>query len=270
MAIKIEAGSTDTDKPLLLHRSVFDDGTVTVSDETSDGPGLNCMEDSTFDFWDTSAATSTIQVDVGWAGVWCDCVGIEAHTLGTDGATVEVQYSSDAVSWTTILTSTPTDNTCIIGVFPITKKRYWRVRVTDGPSLIGVLKLGRRVIIPTGVLSGHVAINNSSRIEGLSNKSITGQFLGDRIIRTGAETTIDFGLLYTNFVDDYLTDFKTDYNDLRTFFYAGAPSVYPLDLGYCKRPSGGSELRPSYDEGGLMMGISFDVDVFTDSTSGRL
>lgn len=267
--LEVTSGATDLTKPLILHRNVFEYGVVTFSNETSEGSGLNCLEDTTYDYWDTVGSTETATVDLG-AATSCDCVGIDAHTIGTDGATVAVEYSANNIDWTEIWTHTPTDNSCILGIWPATSARYWRVVVSDGPALIGVIKLGSRVIIPTGVMTGFIGIPHSRKVDLLSNNSITGQFIGTKVIKHGAMTTIDFGLIDREWAEDNLQSFEDDYNNGRAFFFAASPQSAIKDIAYCKRPDGSSELNPGYQEGGVLMNYAFEAMIFADGTSPRM
>lgn len=263
MSVIIDSGSTDTNLPMLLYYSIFEDGDVTVSSETADGAGANALEDTTFDFWTPATFPAQITVDYGSA-VECDCVGIAAHDAGTNGSTYVVQSSDDGSAWTTRFSLAPLTNDTVLGIFPAISARYWRVRCSTAISSTGVIKLGKRLIIPGGVLSGHVSVNHSHKIELLNNTSIKGQFLGNRILRIGAETEINFGLLETSFVDNDMAVFEAHYNSGRTFFYAGSPLSYPEDYGYCWRPEGADELRPSYQEGGTLMQVDMAVSVYVD------
>lgn len=261
MSIEIETGATQTDKPLLLYQNVFEDGTVTVASETADGLGLNAVEDTTFDFWTPSIANSGIAVDYGSA-VQCDCFGVAAHTAGTAGTTIYVQSSNDGVTYTNRSIVSPLTDETIVSIFPAVSARYWRVLQGDAVCSIGVLKLGKRLVIPDGVISGGVAINHANRYELLTNMSVKGQFLGTRIKMIGAETNIDFGLMDTDFVDNDMAVFEHHFNSGRTFFYAGSPSEWPEDYGYCWRS--GDELRPTRDEGGVLSQVSMDVACYAE------
>jgi hypothetical protein len=261
MTVVIETGSTDQNNPLALYENVFESGTVTVSSEATDGDGLNAIEDSTFDYWTPSAVPANIAVDCGSA-VECDCVGIASHTAGTAGTTVKVQSSDDGATWTTRLTFEPADNTTMMGIFPVVSARYWRVLQEDAIASLGVIKLGKSLVFPGGVLSGHIAINHSQRVDLLNNMSMKGQFLGNRIISLGAETEINFGLVETDFVDTDMADFEAHYNSGRTFFFASSLFAWPDDFGYCWRSD--SELRPSYEEGGTLTNLNMGVSVFVE------
>ena len=261
MTIVIAANTPSTEKPTLLIENILTEGDLTVSSETSDGAGLNALSDTTFDFWTPSATNARLDVDMGEA-VTCDAVGIAAHTLGTDGASFRVRSSNTGFTdLTTRIDHSPLTDDTIIGLFQSVSARYWRFQIYNGPASIGVVKIGKRVIVPTGVLLGHVGANHGERIELLSNDSINGQFLGTRVIRRSAEINIDFGLVSKEFVENDLAMFEYNYNQGRTFFYAGSPANLPNDIGYCKRPSASQELRPNY-EGGDLMQLDFEAQVY--------
>jgi hypothetical protein len=263
MTITIASGTIAPDKPAILWNNVFNDGTVTVSSETADGAGANALEETTFDFWIPSAVLASISVDLGSARI-CDAAGIAAHTIGSTGASVEVQSSDNGATWVTRAASTPSDNETILILFPAVSARYWRILLTGAVAAIGVVKLGRRLIIPTGVLSGHVGLHHAREIELLTNQSIKGQFLGNRIIKMGAETDINFGLMDVEFVENDMAEFERHYNEGGTFFYAGSPSRLPKDVGYCWRQERAGSMRPSYDEGSTLMNVSIQVAAYVD------
>lgn len=261
MTIQIETGAADTNVATMLYQNVFEDGTVTVSSETTDGAGLNSVEDTTFDFWTPAGVPANLDIDYG-DDVECDCLGIAAHTAGTDGATIEVQYSDDDVIYTTAATIDPLTDDTIMVIFPAVSARYWRVRVTSAVCSIGVVKLGKRLVMPCGVLTGGVPVNHSEIVELMTNTSVRGQYLGTRIKRVGAEINPNFGLIDADFVDNYMSVFEAHFNSGRTFFYAGSPSEWPNDYGYGWR--NGGELRPSTEEGGTMYSVSMGMGLYVE------
>jgi hypothetical protein len=263
MTMVLSSAAQSPTLPTILFNNVFEQGIVTVSSETPDGFGANALEDTTFDFWRPASVPAQITVDAG-VPVSCDCLGIAAHDLGMSGSIVRVQSSDDNATWTNRLSFSPLTDQTIIGIFALVTARYWRVRIEGFVASIGVIKLGRRVIIPTGVLSGHTAINHSHNVELLTNTSIKGQFLGNRIERIGASASINFGLIETDFVENQLATFERHYNSGRTFFFASSPFKYPKDIGYCWRGGGSGELRPAYEEGGTLMQVNMDVDCYVE------
>lgn len=261
MTIEIASGTPSLEKPTMLADNLFTQGTFSVTSETSDGSGANALSDGTFDYWTGSAEIYAAIVDMG-TDTEADAVGIAAHTCGTDGVVLRVQTSPDNTTWTTRLTITPTDDSTIMGVWPVVSSRYWRVQVfSGGPTSIGVLKLGKRIVIPSGVSLGYVSIDHAQRIDLLSNDSMNGQFLGTRVERRSGDVSLDMGLVPRSFIEGDFAEFEIMYNEGRTFFYCGSPSNLPLDTGYCKRPANGQEIRPSH-VGGDLMQLQFGAQVY--------
>jgi len=261
MTIEIETGSTSTTGANILYENLFHTGTVTASTEAADGEAANAANEPTWDFWTPTAVPAWIKVDAG-STVSCDAAAVAAHDIGSTGATVQVQSSPDDATWTTQGSVAPTDDSVIIILFPSVSARYWRLRVIDAVASIGVAYIGSRLTFTRSVLSGHVALNNAKRVELMNTTTIGGQFLGNRIRRIGAETSVNFGLVDTGFADGDFAPFKDWYNDGHAFFFASSPLVWPDDVGYCWRPEGASEIRPVYEEGGLLTNLSMDVAAY--------
>lgn len=257
MSIIVESDAENVNEALLLYNNVFEEGTITSTPGTDHE---NAIEDTTFDYWITGPPNSKLKVSLG-AGYTCDCVGVAAHTMGTDGASFRVQHSSDGMSWTgaTSLISPLTDETIMVKFKPVTAD-YWRFMITTADTTIGVVKLGEALKMPNGVLSGHTAINHANRIKLLTNNSVGGHFLGSRVKSIGGETDINFGLIETSYLENDMAMFESHFNNGRAFFYAGAPDSFPDDCGYCWR--NGDEMRPSYEEGGTLANISLSVAVY--------
>jgi len=262
MSVEIETGATDTANATVLYQNIFENGTVTTNSQTSDGAALNAVEDTTFDFWTPAGVPARIRVDYG-EDVECDCMGIASHTAGSEGTTIVVEYSDDGVSFTEVASVSPLTDDTIMVIFPSTSAQYWQIRQTDAACSIGVVKLGKRLVFPSGVISGHIGINHSSRVELLTpNVSQQGQFLGTRVKRIGARANINFGQIETDFVDNDMAMFEYHFNSGRTFFYAGSPSEWPEDYGYAWRA--GREMRPSYDEGGELSQVDIEADFYVE------
>lgn len=264
MTIEIEAGTVAQDKPSILWDNIFERGTVTASSTAVDGDAANAYaEDTTFDFWTPDTNFGVITVDMG-SDVECDCLGVAAHTLGTVGTEITVESSDNGSDWVIRGRVTPITDDTLMLFFPIVSARYWRVYMDDTIASIGVIKLGKRLIIPTGVLSGHTAINHAQEVELLNNMSVKGQFLGNRIVKLGAETSINFGMIEADFVDNDMAAFEAHYNEGRSFFYAGSPRKFPKDVGYCWRQDRAGTLRPNYQEGGELMQVELQVAAYVE------
>lgn len=258
MTVILGIGANDIAGASILYSNVFETGTVTASTSAVDGDALNATDQSTWDFWTPTAVPAWIKVDAGSA-VELDGAGIAAHTLGTAGAVIKLQYSLDNVAWVDVATDTPVTDELIFIAFSRITARYWRFYITGAIASIGVVSVGSRLKFSHGVLSGHTGLNNAIQSELMSTETVSGQFGPSRVVRRGAETSLNFGLVDTSFGDGLFASFRVHYNDGGTFFYAGSPLRWPKDIGYCKRPDGGRSLNPAYVEAGQLMEIAFDV-----------
>lgn len=261
MTIQIEVGASDVNKTALLYQSILENGTLTASSEAADGDVDNAAGDETNDFWTPAVVPANMHVDYGSA-VECDTIGITAHNAGTNGSTLTLETSTDDSTWTERAVMEPLTDDTILVIFPSVTAQYWRVVMSGAVCSLGVVKIGKRLVMPSGPLSGHVAVNHAKRVEMMTNTSIKGQFLKSRIIRIGADLDLNFGLVGTDFVDNDMIDFESHFDNGRTFFYIGNPVKYPLDNGYCWRS--GDEMRPSYEEGGILMNVSFEVSAYVE------
>ena len=259
MTVIIRNGATETDVINVLFQNMYDEGTATYSSAASGFPGANAQDDATWNAWKPSSVPAYATVDLGSA-VMCNAVGIAAHDMATVGASFSVQYSSNGSSWTTISASyTPTNNDTIFVFFANTYARYWRIAITGAAATLGVLKIGAALKFPCGPLSGHKPLHHSRKVEMLSNKSMGGNFLGNRPVSYGAETNVNVGMVGREWAEVDLSAFEMHYNNGGAFFYCGSPSDIPKDMGYCRREGNMPEMSITWVEGDVMADVNFDV-----------
>jgi len=262
MTVIIRAGATNTNVINVLHQNIFAEGTLTYSTQATDYNASNITDDATWNAWKPTAVAAYVQVDYG-ADVTCDMLGVSAHDMFTQGASFSLQHSADGISWTTISASyTPTDNDDIIVCFQSTAARYWRFNLTGAVASIGVIKLGEKLAFPCAPLVGHTALHHARKYEMLTNDSIGGQFLNNRVVRIGAETSVNVGSVDRDWAETDLAEFELAFNQGVTFFYCGAPSDIPKDMGYCRRPSGDAEMNISWIEGDILADVSFGIQSY--------
>jgi F5/8 type C domain len=264
MTVIIASGALGTTGANLLYRNLLLEGTLTATSEAADGLVENAVSGETWDYWKQTVTASNMAVDLGSAKT-CDGCGISAHTIGTSGAMVNVQYSSDNATWFTAATSSPTNNDTLFFVFPPLSYRYWRIQIIGAICSLGVVILGQRLQFSSGVLTGHTSMHNAKKSKLLSTNTISGQHRNNRITRMGIEGKIDFGLVATSFGDGAFQEFKDHYNAGKIFFYAGSPLNYPKDTALCWRPESAGDISPSYQEGGALMDLSMEVSAFVDT-----
>ena len=253
----------DKNKPCVLYDNLMAQG-VFISSSTASGYNvLNAVSGTTWDFWKpASAGNFACRVDTGSAHE-ADCAFIDAHNIVGD---VRVQGSTDDVTWVAVTeTVTVSDGNPIMFIWRGVSYRYWRFEFDcDIAPEIGVLMMGKRLVFLQGVDVSHTSIQHSQQFELLGGNSLSGQFTGQKIIKRSASVEVVFPLLDAAWVDTTLVDFEYHYNSGQPFAFATMPAKYPKDMGYCQRPEGASELRPSYYEGGLYEEFTMALGVYVN------
>jgi hypothetical protein len=259
MTIDIENTPTNTDSlPTILSDNIFTSGTLSASTEAAGYPKENAVSEATYNAWKPTALPATLSIDKGVA-VSVNSAALVAHNCGTSGNTVEVQSSTDNTTWTTRATVVPTDDTTILMLFTAVSARYWRFRFTNGSApFVGVAMAGARFNFPAGVLPPYTPVWLSQTYELLTATTVGGQFLGNRILRQGGQTTINLVSVERNFAETTILPFREHYNSGKAFVWAAGPSIFTKDVGYVWRTEG-SVLAPTFDETGSWMSVGMEV-----------
>lgn len=245
--------SGTSNNPVIAWDNLAASGTVTtdVGTEQSDGAAVNAVTGTTYDYWSAEEDTGEVCLqivfgddqDIGFAA-------IAAHNLGALGATVEVQYSTDAGSnWTTVAagSSAPTDDQAIAWHFTEVSADYWRLRITgldtDAIASVGVFFLGVPLVVERRLYQGYTPPLTPTEVVLQSNVSSGGHLLGSSTVFTGSRTQAQLNYLTPAFVrgDDWLS-FQQHFNAGGGFFWAWRPEKYG-DLFYAWRE--GNPIIPS-------------------------
>lgn len=259
MTLIIQSGATETNVINVLYSSVFETGVLTGSNETEGYVAANVIDDATWNGWRPSEVPANVRTDCT-VDVICDMAGIAAHDMATSGAGFRVQYSADTFTWTTVSdTVYPLTNDDIFVCFPQASARYWRVEIVGAICTVGVIKLGKKLAFPCAPIEGHKPLHHARKVEMLSNKSMGGNFLGNRPVSIGAETSVNIGMVDRDWAENDLAAFEWHYNTGRAFFYCGSPSDTAKDRGYCRREGGMNEMSVTWVEGDLMADVSFEL-----------
>ncbi|MCU0732554.1 MAG: hypothetical protein MUE84_13345, partial [Hyphomonas sp.] len=115
----------------LLARNLLAEGTITNALLPSGAPRADAVTEDTTEYWAPTGA-DTLRATITGAA---DICFIAAHTLGSAGRSLSVQYYDGAV-WQTIATVAPTDNSPFMVVFPNRTATQWGISVT-GACQIG-------------------------------------------------------------------------------------------------------------------------------------
>lgn len=127
---------------------------------------VSMVTDQTWEYQHTGSASAN----------YC-CIG--AHTLGTSGCSVKVQYY-EAGGWIDLTTThTPPDDSPIFFMFPEQAATRWRIYLSGGSAPeIAVVKFGVALEIPRPMFGGHSPITLARSTVLRSNRSETGEYLG--------------------------------------------------------------------------------------------
>lgn len=243
-------------QPMVSYRNLLANGTITNALLPSGAPRADAVTEDTTEYWAPTGA-DTLRVTLASAEP-ADVCFIAAHTLGTEGESLSVQYLDG--TWQTLATITPTDDQPFMVVFPRKTATQWGISVT-GACQIGVAWIGPRIVIPGGVVPDYSPVWASRRVEKYPGVTRRGHFRGQRIERIGASLSVQFMPLEHDFALNDLSGFRDHYNEGRAFIWASAPMVFPDDAAYCWAPDN-AVFAPSIRAGGDLVNLSLAMEAF--------
>ncbi len=169
---------------------------------------------------------------------------IAAHNLGTIGATVSLQYSTnDGATWNDCGagTVTPADDQAIGWYFDATGAALWRFLVTGAGSNdveIAAAFLGTALTVSQRIYRGYRPPLTPTEVALQANVSEGGNLLGSAVVRTGSRTQARFTDLEPAFIRSAAwLGFQRHFNRGGGFFWAWRPTKYG-DLHYAWREGG--------------------------------
>jgi len=242
------------------HATITRTGSLEASGEEAGFEADAALNPLTYEFWRPDALPATWRIDASSA-VSVDYVGIAAHTLGFDEATVKPQWSDDNSAWndvTDLSAHSPTDDGPILFLFAAESHRYWRIHVSGtGIPSIGVIFIGAALAMPRPIYGGHSPLDLSRTTVIRPQRSERGQFLGRSIVRSGFTADYAWQHLTPAF---YRDEFDVFVEDARRFpfFLAWRPSTFPESVGYVWT---GQDISPSnMGIGKGLMSVSLSVE----------
>ena len=262
--IEIELGVTDQTKPMVMFGNVFAGGTLTATSQ-ADGFDVGYIADYETGYgWKPAVDTIARATVVLGAGVEANCFFVTSHNLGSNAATLTLEYYN-GVTWVGVYSVTPTTNDDIMYLFNDITASQWRVSQVGGASFIGVVRLGSRLVFPNGIDQSYSSIPHAKVVEVQGMQTVSGAYVGQMITRYGFKTSATFPLLDSSWVDTDMKPFETHYNDALPFVYAANPQRFPDDYGYCWRPSNSGTLMPKYKEGGMYEEFTIELQGFVNA-----
>jgi len=186
----------------------------------------------TYEFWQPASLPSTWEYN-HTTSAECDYCAIAAHTMGTNGNTLQVQYH-DGSSWVDLIASTAiTSDAPIFVIFGVQTRSRWRIRISNGTAPnIGVIKFGKALQMQRPIYGGHAPVDLARQTILRSNNSETGNYLGRSKLRSIHATTYDWNNLSAAWVEENWPGFQTAV-ETEPFFIAWRPET-KQDVGFCQ------------------------------------
>jgi hypothetical protein len=266
--ILFHAGMPPSASPFVLFNNLFAAPGVifTASSSAAGFDPASVAAENTYQEWKAGSVSATLTVDLGSAKN-LDTVALGANNFGTVGATVQIQYSLDGVSYSTLATSATLVRNwplAVLSASPVSA-RYIRFNFDQAPLpsaavVVGVAYAGLRLDFPGWLGPDFVRPADAITIEGQPSRSLEGHYLGAIIRRKAGRLSPRLSPLSRDWADANLAAFRAHYDELRPFFFAPGPAAFPNDLIYAWRGNGADELRPMILASGRSVSFSMELD----------
>lgn len=193
-----------------------------------DGP----LSSLTYERWKPDALAATWEYDHGSSAEADYCV-IGAHTMGTNGNTLEVQYYNGS-SWVDLIPATAiTNNSPVFAIFGPQTRQRWRIRITNGTApLVGVVKFGSAMQMERPLYGEYTPPDYARQTTLSANYSESGEFLGRTKVQSHLDFDIGWRSLTRSWCDANWLPFILQI-ETEPFFLAPVPSVYP-EVSLCQ------------------------------------
>lgn len=236
--------------------------TVTGTTAEAAFPADAIKRQTTWERWKPTGTTNEDLLITPATSQDANYIGIAAHTLGSSGATVALAYSVDNVTFTTIETLSPADNSAIMILFTSVSAGYWRIRITSATSApnIGVVYIGKTLDMDRPIYGGHSPINLSRQTVVRPTESEKGQWLGRSVIRYGLQTSYDWENLaaawYRANFDPFVKAAR-----FRPFFIAWRPETFPQEVAFGWTSN---DIQPKNSGTRDLMSVSVSMSAYAD------
>lgn len=207
----------------ILHSGNWLAGTVTASSTDADYFAAAPDNSLTYEKWKPATLPATWELDAGAGEV--NACGIAAHTCGTSGATVDLEYW-DGSAWQSVDTVSPTTDEPILFMFARVPSGRWRISVSGSTAPeIGVIRFGLSVEMTRPIYGGHTPIVFARQTTMRANESETGEFLGRTKLRTSLSTTYSWSHVTADWMREYWLPLQKAI-ETEPFFIAWRPATF--------------------------------------------
>lgn len=234
-------------KPRIGYENLLFERPVSSFSATSSAPGYPAdavSRPDTAERWRGESSSDTLTINLGATRSF-NYIGIAAHTLGSEGASVTVQGEQ----------ITPADNRPILLLMEDRSDYQINLNISGGPASIGVVYVGRVLEVMRPVYGGHTPGALSRETTLKRSLSRGGQFLGQQIRRKGTSSGLDLANLSPEWYRDRFDPF-VEHARRFPFFLAWRPTRFPDEVMYAWAPD---DIKPSNSGTRDLMEVSFSV-----------
>lgn len=246
--------------PTLLWDNILEGSTLSESNDSA----VNLLDYATNTYWvpNSVSPAGNIQFTLDETK-GASYLAVASHNLHTNGCTLLLQRYT--TTWEDVFSYTPENDSIFFVPFNYVEAQDWRIRV-EGDSIpsIGILFLGKALQFETGILPSYTPMYMAEDIDLLTSRTITGQFMPNRIERRGLSTSFNLNILDREFIEgSEFQEFRRYHNDGGSFFFASNPNELRDDVSYCWRQANGI-MQPTFAENGIFYSVKLALEGFLD------
>jgi hypothetical protein len=231
---------------------------VSADEQADDEPAVNLANPATYLKWrGTTTDEQSVQVTLSSAAD-VNYFAIAKHNLGSSGATIQFQSSTDGSTWDDVTSAIVLNtNYVVIYEFDTVFAQYFRLLITPGsePPSIAVLYIGEILILQRRIYVGHTPFPFGRKTTVSNGRSESGEFLGRVLRRQFLESSVDMQNLtptwYRQYFEPFVESAKT-----QPFFWSWRPGSYPNECGYAWLTD---DVKPQNSRSNGMMSVSFSM-----------
>lgn len=221
----------------VLSRSNYRGG---VGNTLPSNPAFLAFNDSTSDRWksvDSDAHTMVFDLDKSPL----DFVGIAAHRglVGRQLTITAILTDSSGQTQEVRVLFGPqliTSNEPIFVLFEENNAATLVIAVGSDENFdleIGIVRAGKSVFLPRNIYVGHTPITYGRATQKLIATSDNSEYLGQRLISTKKQSSVDMQNIPPLFYRNYLHQNFHIPSETSPFFWAWRPDTYPEESGFC-------------------------------------
>jgi len=243
MTVQFESGYTlpSGDQPLtharIAHSLNWLSGGTATANSTATGYYADAPTNTlTYERW--KPATNPSAANIIWtydhgSSEEVDYCAIAAHTLGTNGCSIAVQYWNGS-TWVAITSATAvtSDEPLMVIFEPRTGTQFRFILTTGSAPEVGVVKFGSSMQMERPIYGGHAPIPMARQTILRSNYSETGEYLGRVKQRTYLATEYSWQNLTADWVRVNWPSFQLA-TEAEPFWIAWRPETFG-DVGFCQ------------------------------------